>query len=75
LKLKFQRTVTFWQTASLLHLSTARHVTPLKHHSNEGEYSSLRAGPAHQDNARSYHPRHVSHTRNDRIWPSGSNAV
>ena len=50
--------VTFWQTASLLHLSTAYAGNGF----HQIEHSSVRAGPAHQDNARSYHPRRVSHT-------------
>ena len=50
--------VTFWQTASLLHLSTAHAVNGF----HQIEHSSVRAGPAHQVNAQSYHPRRVSHT-------------
>ena len=50
--------VTFWQTASLLHLSTAHVVNGF----HQIEHSSVRAGAAHQVNAQSYHPRRVSHT-------------
>ena len=39
-----------------------RHLAEKSQFFNAGDPSSLRAGPAHQVNVRSYHPRHVSHT-------------